>query len=420
MTEPHTVPDAATAYGIAAYDVAAVRSRFPSLAAGAAHFDGPGGSQTPDVVARAVHDTLIRPLANRGTVTLAERNAEDAVVACRTALADFLGVEPDGVIFGRSMTQNTMDLARTIAKRWGPADEVVVTRLDHDGNVRPWVIAARAVGATVRFADFDPETGELEPDQIERVLSPATRLVAVTAASNLIGTMPDIAAISQLAHTVGAWLHVDAVHYSAHAAIDVPALGADFYACSPYKFLGPHCGVTYGRPDLLERLSPDKLWPATDAVPERFELGTLPYELMAGTTAAIDFLADLAPSAAGAGADRRGRLLASMAALQAREDVLRERIETGLRQLPGVTLWSRAVRRTPTLLTTFDGHDPQDIRAFLGERGINAPAGSFYAYEASHRLGLGDAGGLRLGLAPYNDDNDIDRLLSALREYFGR
>nr|WP_241835466.1 aminotransferase class V-fold PLP-dependent enzyme [Pseudofrankia asymbiotica] len=233
MNESHTAP-AATAY-----DVAAVRGHFPSLAAGAAHFDGPGGSQTPDVVARAVYDTLTRPLANRGTVTPAERNAEDVVVACRGTLADFLGVEPDGVIFGRSMTGNTMDLARTMAKRWGPGDEVVVTRLDHDCDVRPWVIAARTVGATVRFADFDPETGELGPDQIERVLSPATRLVAVTAASNLIGTMPDIAAISQVVHAAGAWLHVDGVHYSAHAAVDVPALGADFFACSPYKFLGP-------------------------------------------------------------------------------------------------------------------------------------------------------------------------------------
>ncbi|WP_007509334.1 cysteine desulfurase-like protein [Pseudofrankia saprophytica] len=417
MTEPRAAPGVTTAY-----DVAAIRGHFPSLAAGAAHFDGPGGSQTPDVVAHAVYDTLTRPLANRGTVTLGERNAEEAVVACRAAVADLLGVEPNGVIFGRSMTQNTMDLARTIAKRWGPADEVVVTRLDHDSNVRPWVIAARAVGATVRFADFDPETGELAPDDIERVLSPSTRLVAVTAASNLIGTMPDIAAISQVVHSVGAWLHVDGVHHAAHAAVDVPALGADFYACSPYKFLGPHCGVTYGRPELLEQLSPDKLLPATDAVPERFELGTLPYELMAGTTAAVDFLAGLAPEAvaAGTGTDRRARLVASMAALQAHEDVLRERIEAGLRELPGATLWSRAARRTPTLLTTLEGHDPQSIRAFLGERGVNAPAGSFYAYEASHRLGLGDTGGLRVGLAPYNDDGDVDRLLSGLRDYFDR
>ena len=415
MTESHLAP----ATG-AAYDVAAVRRGFPALAAGAAHFDGPGGSQTPEAVARAVYDTLVGPLANRGAATLAERNAEEAVVACRAALADLLGVEPDGVIFGRSMTQNTMELARAMAKRWGPGDEAVVTRLDHDANVRPWVLAAQAAGARVRFADFDVETGELGVDDIERVLSPATRLVAVTAASNLIGTMPDLRAISELVHAVGAWLHVDGVHYSAHAAVDVPALGADFYACSPYKFFGPHCGVTYGRPELLEQLSPDKLLPATDAIPERFELGTLPYELMAGTAAAVDCLAGLAPDVAGPGATRRARLLASMAALQAHEDRLRDRIEAGLRELPGVTLWSRTTRRTPTSLATFAGHDPQELRTFLGERGINAPAGSFYAHEPSHRLGLGDAGGLRVGLAPYNDDNDVDRLLAGLQAYFDR
>ncbi|MEP9384323.1 cysteine desulfurase-like protein [Nocardioides sp. KR10-350] len=404
----------------ALYDVAAIRAHFPALDGGAAHFDGPGGSQTPDVVAQAVYDTLTRPLANRGDVTPAERNAEDAVVAGRAAMADLLGVEPEGVIFGRSMTQNTVDLARTLAKEWGPGDEVVVTRLDHDANVRPWVIAAERVGATVRFADFDPETAELDPAQVEQVLSPATRLVAVTAASNLIGTMPDIAAIAAAAHAVGALVHVDGVHYTAHALVDVPALGADLFACSPYKFLGPHCGVTYGRPDLLERLSPDKLLPSTDAVPERFELGTLPYELMAGTAAAVDFLADLAPRAAGPDASRRERLVASLTELQAHEDTLLARLEPALAQLPGARLHSRAVRRTPTLLVTFADHDEQEIRRFLGERGVNAPAGSFYAYETSRRLGLGDAGGLRIGLAPYTDGGDVDRLLDALREYASR
>jgi cysteine desulfurase family protein (TIGR01976 family) len=400
------------------YDVAAVRGHFPALVDGAAHFDGPGGSQTPDVVGRAVSDTLTAPLANRGTATPAERNAEEAVVDCRAALGDLLGVESGGVIFGRSMTQNTFDMARTIAKRWGPGDEVVVTRLDHDSNVRPWVIAAERAGATVRFADFDPKTAELDPAQIEQVLSPATRLVAVTAASNLIGTMPDLRAISELAHSVGAWMYVDGVHYAAHAPVDVTAIGADFFGCSPYKFLGPHCGALYGRPELLEQLAPDKLVPATDRVPERFELGTLPYELMAGTTAAVDFLAGMASAELGPDVSRRERILASMTALDHHEDQLRRRIESSLAELPGVTIHSRAARRTPTLLATFDGHDSQDVQLFLADRGVNAPAGSFYAYEASHRLGLGDAGGLRVGLAPYNDDSDVDRLLNALTDYF--
>ncbi len=405
----------------ATYDVAAVRSHFPSLRdGGAAHFDGPGGTQTPDVVARAVHDTLLSPLSNRGSATPAERNADAAVLGARSALGDLLGADPGGIVFGRSMTQLTLDLARTLAKDWGPGDEVVVTRLDHDSNVRTWVLAAEAVGATVRFADFDPGTGELAPGEIERVLGPTTRLVAVTGASNLIGTMPDLPAIAEVVHAAGALFFVDAVHLAAHVAIDMEASGADFVACSPYKFLGPHCGVLAGRPELLERLRPDKLLPSPDVVPEKFELGTLPYELMAGTTAAVDFLSDLAPDAAPGGASRRERLLASMAALEQHEDRLRVRLEQGLTTLPGVTMHARAARRTPTLLATFEGHDPQEIRQFLAQRGVNAPAGSFYAYEASRHLGLGTTGGLRMGLAPYSDDADVDRLLEGLSECLSR
>ncbi|WP_213450343.1 aminotransferase class V-fold PLP-dependent enzyme [Rhizomonospora bruguierae] len=269
------------------YDVAAVRAQFPALAEGAAHFDAPGGSLVPEPVGAAVAGTLTAAIANRNEFTAAERHAEAVVRECRSALADLLGADPAGVVFGRNMTQLTYDTARTLAKAWGPGDEVVVSRLDHDANVRPWVQAAAATGATVRWADFDPETGELEPARVAAaVLSDRTRLVAVMAASNLIGTRPDIPAIADLAHAAGALLYVDGVHYAAHVSVDVGALGADFFVCSPYKVLGPHCGVLAARPDLLERLRPDKLLPATDAVPERYELGTLPYELMAGCTAA--------------------------------------------------------------------------------------------------------------------------------------
>jgi cysteine desulfurase family protein (TIGR01976 family) len=289
---------------------------------------------------------------------------------------------------------------------------VVVTRLDHDSNVRSWTIAAERAGATVRWLDFDPATGELDLDQLAVLLSGRTRVVAVTAASNLIGTRPDVPAIAGLTHDAGALLHVDGVHYTAHVAPDVRALGADTFVCSPYKFLGPHCGVLAGRVELLETLRPDKLVPSSDAVPDRFELGTLPYELLAGTAAAVDFLADLVPG----DGSRRERIVASYAALEAHEDRLRTRIEEGLVGLPGVTLHSRAARRTPTLLVTFDGRDAQDVRRHLASRNVNAPAGSFYAYEASRHLGLGAAGGLRIGLAPYNDDADVDRLLDGLRE----
>lgn len=397
-------------------DVATIRAHIPALRSGTAFFDGPGGTQTPDVVAQAVYDTLTSPLSNRGDLTAAECNAERAVVEARTALADLVGGDPAGVVFGRSMTQLTMGVARTMAKRWGPGDEVVVTRLDHDANVRPWMLAAEAVGATVRFADFNPETGELDPGEVARVLSARTRLVAITAASNLIGTIPDLPAIAELTHATGAWLFVDGVHYAAHAATDVTTMGADFFACSPYKFLGPHCGALYGRPDIMEQLAPDKLRPSSNRVPERFELGTLPYELMAGTTAAIDFMANLTSGSSVDRGDRRARLATSMALLEQHEARLRLTLEAGLAALPGVTLYSRARRRTPTLLMTFEDRDPQDVRRFLAQRGINAPAGSFYAYEPARRLGLGTAGGLRVGLAPYNDETEVHRLLEALAE----
>jgi cysteine desulfurase family protein (TIGR01976 family) len=340
-----------------AYDVERVRTHFPQLRAGeglgAAHFDGPGGSQTPNVVAQAVYDVLTGPLANRGDVTPAERNAEHAVTAGRAAMADLLAADPRGIVFGRSMTQLTMDLARTLAQGWGSGDEVVVTRLDHDSNVRSWVIAAERAGAGVRWVDFDPETAELDVAGLAQVLGGHTRLVAVTAASNLLGTMPDVRAIADLAHAAGALVYVDRVHHAAHDLVDVTALGADFYACSPYKFLGPHCGVLAARPEVLEQLHPDKLLPSGDQIPERFELGTLPYELLAGTAAAVDFLADLV----GSEGSRRDRLSVSMGALHEHEQRLRTRIEEGLAALPGVTVHSRAARRTPTLLVTFAGRD---------------------------------------------------------------
>jgi cysteine desulfurase family protein (TIGR01976 family) len=406
------------------YDVAAVRAEFPSLAAGFAHFDGPGGTQTPRPVMDAITCALAAPLSNRGTVTPGERLADAIVLDARRALADLLAADPAGIVFGRSATQLTYDFSRTLAKQWTPGDEVVVTRLDHDANVRPWVQAAAAAGAVVRWADFDPETGELTLDHMRAALSERTRLVAVTAASNLIGTRPDIPAIAALAHEHGALLYVDGVHYTAHCTVDVEALGADLFVCSPYKFFGPHMGVLAGRPGLLETLTPDKLLPSTNAVPERFELGTLPYELLAGARAAVDFLAGIGGGsgvreAGGAqdGSTRRERLAAANAAIEEHEDGLRARIERGLAGFDAVTVRSRAARRTPTLLLTLDGRDTADAYRFLAERKVSAPSGSFYALETSRHLGLGDTGGLRVGLAPYNDAQDVDRLLETLADF---
>jgi cysteine desulfurase family protein (TIGR01976 family) len=396
------------------YDVAALRAQFPALSEGAAHFDGPGGSQVPRPVGQAVFDTLTSAIANRGRITAAERRADDIVLGARAALGDLLGAEPNSVVFGRSMTQLTYDVARTLAKSWHSGDEIVVTRLDHDANIRPWVQAASGAGATIRWADFDPRSTELTVAHIDAVLTERTRLVALTAASNLIGTRPPVAEIAARVHRTGALLYVDGVHFTAHTPVNLAALGADLYSCSPYKLLGPHCGVLAGVPGLLQQLHPDKLLASSDAVPDRFELGTLPYELLAGCTAAVDFIAALAPQGQ---PDRRTAVLTAMQAIEQHERDLQARIEAALGTMPDVVLHSRAADRTPTLLISIEGSRCGDVQQFLAERGINAPAGSFYALECSRRLGLGDTGALRIGLAPYTDDSDVERLLTGLSDF---
>ena len=393
------------------FDVDRVRSAFPALAEGAAHFDGPGGSQVAAPVAEAVAGTLRSAVANRGSVTRAEQRAESIVIGARQAMADLLGASPAGIVFGRSMTSLTFEMSRALAKSWGPGDEIVVTRLDHDANIRPWVIAAEAVGATVRWVPFDKGTAELPVDNVADELNASTRLVAVTAASNLFGTMPDVAAIAARAHELGALVYVDGVHYTAHAEVDMTALGADFFACSPYKFLGPHLGVVAAAPALLESVQPDKLLPATDAVPERFELGTLPYELLAGVTAAVDFLAGLD---AGASGSRRARLVASYRALERHERDLLDRLLAGLADIPGVTVHGSPTRRTPTALFDVTAVPGNEVHKRLAEYDVNAPAGSFYAIEASRWFGLGDTGAVRAGIAPYTNEADVDRLLTAI------
>ena len=396
-------------------DIARIRAAFPALDHGIAHFDGPGGSQVPRPVAEAVAGTLTAGISNRGTVTEAERRADGATLGARQAIADLLGADAGGVVFGRSMTQLTYDVSRALAKDWGRGDEVVVTRLDHDGNIRPWVHAAAAAGATVRWAGFDPATGDLDTEQVAGLLSDRTRLVAVTGASNLLGTRPDLPAITAAAHAAGALVYVDGVHLTPHAAVDVEEFGADFFACSPYKFFGPHLGVLAADPALLARIHPDKLLPSTDDVPERFELGTLPYELLAGVTATVDFIADLLP---GPG-DRRQRVVASMTAVEESEDLLFDRLVDGLRALDRVTVHADPHRHTPTTLFSVGGRPGREVYELLAARGVNAPAGSFYALEASRWIGLGDTGAIRAGLAPYTDEDDVDRLLAGVTEACG-
>src|SRR5690606_11622913 len=244
--------------------VAALGADLTALQPGIAHFAGPGGTRTPRVVGEAVARVLTGPLSTRGIEARSERNAEDAIADFRSAAADLLGADPRGIVYGRSATQLAYDFSRHLAKEWGPGDEVVVTRLDHDSNVRPWIQAAEHAGATIRWIELDPATAEFDPASVDAAIPPATRLVPVTAASNLLGPRPDVRAIADAAHAVGALVYVDGVHAAAHGLVDVTELGADFFMCSPYKFLGPHCALLAAAPDLLERIHPDKLAPSTN------------------------------------------------------------------------------------------------------------------------------------------------------------
>jgi len=395
------------------YDVNKIRSHFPSLNTGLAFFCGPGGSQVPDVVGAAIAAAITKPISNRNTNTESEKNAEEIVLGFRQAVGDLIDVDPRGVVYGRSWTQLTYDFSRTLAKSWGPGDEIVVSRLDHDSNVRPWIQAAEAVGATVRWAEFDSATSELTVAAVEAVLSPKTKLVAVTGAGNTIGTRPDLKAIGVVVHKVGALFYVDGVHLTPHAAISAKEIGADFFGFSFYKLMGPHCAALAASPALLETLNNDKLLPATSAVPERFEFGTLPYELMAGCIAAIDFIAEMAP---GNGSTRREKIVNSMNALEKYEDGLLEYLESSVKALPGVVMYGHAKRRTPTIYFSCAGYSSADIYAAMANKGVTLPASNFYALEVSRKLGLGDAGALRAGLAPYSTKDDVDRLVGGLKE----
>jgi len=394
------------------YDVQRIRSYFPSLNTGLAFFDGPGGSQVPTVVGDAIAQAITKPISNRNVVTESEKNAEEIVRGFRHAVADLIDVDPRGVVYGRSWTQLVYDFSRTLAKNWQEGDEIVVSRLDHDSNIRPWIQAAEAVGATVRWAEFDPKTSELEVAAVEAVLSPKTKLVAVTGAGNTIGTRPDLKSIGTAVHKVGALFFVDGVHLTPHTVISVNDIGADFFGFSFYKLMGPHCAALAASPALLETLNNDKLLPATKVVPERFEFGTLPYELMAGCSAAIDFIAEMAP---GDGKTRREKIVNSMNSLEKYEDGLMEYLESSVAALPGVTLYGRAKHRTPTIYFSFAGRNNADIYNALALKKVNVPASNFYALEVSRKLGLGDSGALRAGLAPYSIREDIDRLVAGLK-----
>jgi cysteine desulfurase family protein (TIGR01976 family) len=396
------------------FDVNRVRAAYPALSDGYAYLDGAAGTQVPAAVIEAIADAYRSGIGNAGGAFPASARTGTIVAECRRALADLTGADPQGVILGPNMTTLTYRLADTLSRQWEPGDEVVVSRLDHDANVRPWVQAAARRGATVRWAEVDMSTTELAAAQYRELVSERTRLVAVTAASNIVGTRPDLAAITAAAHAAGALCYVDGVHATPHVPVDVRSIGADFYATSAYKWSGPHIGTVVADPALLETLHPDKLAPAPAGVPGRFERGTAAFADLAGVVAAVEHLAALDPAATGT---RRERLLASMTAVERYEGALFARLLDGLGAMPHVTLYGKAARRAPTAFFTVAGHTPGQVAARLADRQVNVWDGDNYAWELAGVLGLRESGGaVRAGLVHYNDQTEVDRLLAAVAD----
>ena len=403
------------------FDVAPVRALYPALADGHAYLDGAAGTQVPVPVIDAIADAYRAGIGNLGGAFEASDRSEEIVARARRAVADLTGGTEGGVVFGPSATELCYRVANALSRMWTADDEVVVSRLDHDSNIRPWIQAAARVGAVVRWAEADLETGELPAAQYADLVGPRTRLIAVTAASNAIGTRPDVAAIAAHAHAVGALCYVDGVHATPHVPVDVTALGADFYAASAYKWAGPHVAAVVAAPGLLETIWPDKLAPSSNEVPWRFERGTLPFADLAGVAAAVDHLAALAPGGASSGTvseSRRERVLASMAAVEAYEAGLFARLLGGLDEL-GVTLYGSAVRRAPTAFFNVAGVPPRTVAEHLAARGVNVWNGDNYAYELCTALGLQPDGAVRAGVVHYNNLSDVDRLLAGLAELAG-
>ncbi len=417
----------------APFDVGAVRALYPALADGHAYLDGAAGTQVPTAVIDAIADAYRAGLGNLGGAFAASVRSGAIVAAARAAVADLTGGAPEGVVFGPSSTALAYRIADALSRAWTAGDDIVVSRLDHDSNVRPWIQAAGRAGVTVKWAEVDLVTGELPAAQYADLVGPRTRLVAVTAASNAIGTRPDVAAIAAYARAAGALCYVDGVHATPHVPVDVAALGADFYTTSAYKWSGPHLAAAVAAPELLETVWPDKLAPSSNAVPWRFERGTLPFADLAGVTAAVDHLAGLGSLAGSTGmtgstgaggrrapgtspASRRMRVLDSMAAVEAYESALFARLLGGLAEFEQVTLYGKASRRAPTAFFSLAGHTPRAVAQELAARGVNVWDGDNYAYELCTALGLEPDGAVRAGLVHYNDASDVDRLLQAVAD----
>ena len=381
-----------------------------------AYFDGPGGTQVPTVVAAAVSDYLLHHNANTDWEYPTSIETDAMIAASRSAFADLLNARSvEEIAFGNNMTTLTFHLARALGRGWGPEDEVVVTELDHQANVAPWTAIARERGITVRTVRFDPVTGELDLGELARMVGPRTRLVAIGAASNALGTVNDVKTIVGLTHAAGALAFVDAVHYAPHAVVDVQAWGCDFLACSAYKMYGPHIGILYGRRDLMARLDVPKLVPASDAPPERVETGTLNHEGIVGAGAAVDFLASLAP---GAGGTRRERLVAAMRMLETEGNALVGRLWGGLAALPGVRLYGPGPDRprTATLSFSVGSVDSGDVARRLAAEGVFVSNGDFYASTVVAKFRMEGPGLVRAGCACYTTVSEVDRVIHGVAE----
>ena len=401
-----------------ALDVEAVRSQFPALSRDvngqpAAYLDGPGGTQVPNSVIDAMADFMRAGGSNHGGPFVTSRETDAVAASARRAIADLIGASPDEIAFGQNMTSLTLSVSRALAATWMIGDNVVVTRLDHDANVWPWVIAARDAGVEVRWIDFDPEDGcRLQIEQVSEVIDRRTRLLAATAASNAVGTITDLEWLISAAHRVGALTYVDAVHYSPHGLLDIAALGTDFLAVSSYKFFGPHTGCLYGRTEVLNDVAAYKIRPAPDDPPGKWETGTQSFESLAGITAAVDYIASL-----GEGDSRRKRIVSAMETIGSYEHAISERFLDGIAELPRVRIYGRdtPAGRTPTFAVSVSGVHPDAVAATLGDLGIFVWSGDYYAVEVMRRLGVANQGGLvRIGFVHYNTLEEVDRVVAAL------
>ena len=409
--------------------LALVRAQFPALSrqhdgVPYSYLDGPGGTQVPRRTIEAMADYLERCNANHEGAFPTSEESDDLLARAHAAAADFIGAGAGEVAFGPNMTTLTFAFSRAIGRTLRAGDEIVVTRLDHDGNVAPWLALEEERGIVIRWVDVRLDDRTLDMAGLEQVLGPRTRLVAVGLASNAVGTLNPVARIVEMAHAAGAWTYVDAVHGAPHVPIDVVALGTDFLVCSPYKFFGPHLGLLYGRPDLLERLVPYKVRPATDTAPGKWETGTLPGESLGGLLGTFEYLEWLGREFGGAAptANRRAALIATMNAIRATERGLSLRALAALRAVPGlemrgITDPARIDERVPTFAFTLAGRTPREVAAALGRHGIAVWDGDYYAYELIRALGLADSGGMvRVGFTHYNEPAEIDRLAEELRD----